>query len=436
MTQRARMLAAIACIAFVVAGCDRKPETAATTVAPAVATASAPSVDLIIHGGPILTMEGDKPAYVEAVVVGGRQDRLRRFRRRGDGSEVGQHRRQGSRRQDDAARLRRCPQPFHQRPDAHAAGQCLAVARRHRRFGAADRCRAEGLAGESEGSRRWLDPGVGLRRLAGEGRQADEARPRRRLPQPQGHGPARLIARRRAQLQGARMGRHHPRHTDARRRNHCPRPGRQGPGRPVDGNGLPSRLRQAAAAGGGRDARADEAGADDVRRKRLHARQRGLHARQGHALAAEGGRAESAVHRHRVASGFLRNGPVAEQARVSVWPVEQPPEIRRRSRSRRMAPSRARPPPISNRCSPAVRRARRTGAATARCRTTTLRSSSTPHTRRDCRSSFTPTATPPSSRSSSPRKPLASRPATTIARSSFTPRCSTRTTCLGMSRSD
>ena len=69
MTQPARMLAAIACIAFVVAGCDRKPDTAATTATPAVAAASAPSVDLIIHGGPILTMEGDKPVYVDAVVV-------------------------------------------------------------------------------------------------------------------------------------------------------------------------------------------------------------------------------------------------------------------------------------------------------------------------------------------------------------------------------
>ncbi len=69
MTQQARMFAAFACIAFVVAGCDRKPETVATTATPAVAGASAPSVDLIIHGGPILSMEGDKPVYVDAVVV-------------------------------------------------------------------------------------------------------------------------------------------------------------------------------------------------------------------------------------------------------------------------------------------------------------------------------------------------------------------------------
>lgn len=69
MTQRARMLAAIACIAFIVVGCSRKPELAATAAAPATNAASAPSADLIIHGGPILTMEGDKPAYVEAVVV-------------------------------------------------------------------------------------------------------------------------------------------------------------------------------------------------------------------------------------------------------------------------------------------------------------------------------------------------------------------------------
>ena len=69
MTHRVRILAAISCTAFVVAGCDRKPETAATTATPAVDAASAPSVDLIIRGGPILSMEGDKPVYVDAVVV-------------------------------------------------------------------------------------------------------------------------------------------------------------------------------------------------------------------------------------------------------------------------------------------------------------------------------------------------------------------------------
>lgn len=49
VTQRTMMLAA-ACLA-------------------AVGAANAQPADLIIHGGPILTMEGDKPSYVEAVVV-------------------------------------------------------------------------------------------------------------------------------------------------------------------------------------------------------------------------------------------------------------------------------------------------------------------------------------------------------------------------------
>lgn len=36
-----------------------------------IAVASGPTADLIIHGGPILTMESDRPSYVEAVVVSG-----------------------------------------------------------------------------------------------------------------------------------------------------------------------------------------------------------------------------------------------------------------------------------------------------------------------------------------------------------------------------
>ncbi len=54
--------AAVVAIAFT-AGCDKKPADAVSG-APAVAGA-----DLIIHGGPILTMAGDKPTYAEAVVV-------------------------------------------------------------------------------------------------------------------------------------------------------------------------------------------------------------------------------------------------------------------------------------------------------------------------------------------------------------------------------
>lgn len=63
------MLAMIACIAFTATVCGRKPEAATTAVAPAAPAVSGQTADLIIHGGPILTMEGDKPGYVEAVVV-------------------------------------------------------------------------------------------------------------------------------------------------------------------------------------------------------------------------------------------------------------------------------------------------------------------------------------------------------------------------------
>lgn len=61
--------AVIACLAAVIAGCAGAPE---ATPMPGGATGSAsrgPAAELIIHGGPILTMEGDAPTYVEAVVV-------------------------------------------------------------------------------------------------------------------------------------------------------------------------------------------------------------------------------------------------------------------------------------------------------------------------------------------------------------------------------
>ena len=59
----------VACIAALVAGCVLSP---AATVTPTASPAPiGPPADLIIHGGPILTMEGDQPAYVEAVVVAG-----------------------------------------------------------------------------------------------------------------------------------------------------------------------------------------------------------------------------------------------------------------------------------------------------------------------------------------------------------------------------
>ena len=48
--------AAVLCVTLALVGCNQpRPVT--------------PGADLIIHGGPILTMEGDQPTYVEAVVV-------------------------------------------------------------------------------------------------------------------------------------------------------------------------------------------------------------------------------------------------------------------------------------------------------------------------------------------------------------------------------
>jgi hypothetical protein len=51
-------LVAIAAI-LALAGCDQAKKAVAGSVAP----------DLIIHGGPILTMEGDVPTYAQAVAV-------------------------------------------------------------------------------------------------------------------------------------------------------------------------------------------------------------------------------------------------------------------------------------------------------------------------------------------------------------------------------
>ena len=58
-------------LALVLAGCgaNRKEAEAAAGGAVQGAAANVAGADLIIHGGPILTMAGDAPAYVEAVVV-------------------------------------------------------------------------------------------------------------------------------------------------------------------------------------------------------------------------------------------------------------------------------------------------------------------------------------------------------------------------------
>ncbi len=67
--QRASTLAVIACVAFTAGGCSRKPDAAAPGATPAIPAAGEQTADLIIHGGSILTLEDDKPGYVEAVVV-------------------------------------------------------------------------------------------------------------------------------------------------------------------------------------------------------------------------------------------------------------------------------------------------------------------------------------------------------------------------------
>jgi len=71
MMRRAGILAGVVCLASVVTGCSRKPEATVAGDGATVTAASSPGADLIIHGGPILTMEGETPAYAEAVVVSG-----------------------------------------------------------------------------------------------------------------------------------------------------------------------------------------------------------------------------------------------------------------------------------------------------------------------------------------------------------------------------
>jgi len=55
-------------LALLAAGCSRQPAADPSTGAGGAAAAKT-GADLILHGGPILTMDGDKPSYVEAVVV-------------------------------------------------------------------------------------------------------------------------------------------------------------------------------------------------------------------------------------------------------------------------------------------------------------------------------------------------------------------------------
>ncbi len=58
-------------LAVLATGCGPKTSAPADGGGGETAAARAPGADLIIHGGPILTMEGDKPSYVEAIVVQG-----------------------------------------------------------------------------------------------------------------------------------------------------------------------------------------------------------------------------------------------------------------------------------------------------------------------------------------------------------------------------
>lgn len=53
-------IALLPAIALTMAACSKKPDTKAVC---------GPGANLIISGGPIVTMEGDKPTTVEAIVV-------------------------------------------------------------------------------------------------------------------------------------------------------------------------------------------------------------------------------------------------------------------------------------------------------------------------------------------------------------------------------
>ncbi len=68
MTSQRTVLLATIGVALTVAGCN-KPATNSADSAGTSANAGGAGPDLIIHGGPILTMAGDAPTYVEAVAV-------------------------------------------------------------------------------------------------------------------------------------------------------------------------------------------------------------------------------------------------------------------------------------------------------------------------------------------------------------------------------
>ena len=302
MTQRGRMLAAIACIAFVGAGCDRKPETAATTAAPAAVRA--PAVDLVIHGGPILTMEGDKPAYVDAVVVADGKivfagTAAEAMSRKSANTVVkdlgGKAMLPGF--VDAHSHFINAPtltQQVNVSPSPVGAGDSVPQI-----VAALKDWQAKAKVPDGGWIQGWgyddsLVKGGKLTK-----RDLDAAFPNHKV----------MVLH--VSLHGAVLNSKAFEWAGITRATPTPEGGiiARGPdGKDPEGllmetAFLPvyAKLPQPEEAA---DARPHEAGADDVRRKRLHARQRGLHARQGHAPVAEGGRAESAVHRHRVASGL------------------------------------------------------------------------------------------------------------------------------------
>ena len=63
------LVAGVACVVVITAGPGRSSASAPVSGGPAAQSVQARSADLIIRGGPILTMEGAAPTYVEAVAV-------------------------------------------------------------------------------------------------------------------------------------------------------------------------------------------------------------------------------------------------------------------------------------------------------------------------------------------------------------------------------
>ncbi len=92
-SRAASFFLAIGCAVLGAPGCNKSPEPTAALPAPPTVGVSQPGADLIVHGGSILTMQGDKPVYVEAVVVSDGKiefagSTVEAMRRRHDGTVV------------------------------------------------------------------------------------------------------------------------------------------------------------------------------------------------------------------------------------------------------------------------------------------------------------------------------------------------------------